>query len=63
METSRSYPRTMQQAFGAYTNNTLHPMGSDKFKPRRRKLAPHLVAYLLIVVIMTVCALIVAGVK
>jgi len=31
---TRSYPRTLWQAFGPYTNNVLHPMPSRKTTPR-----------------------------
>jgi len=30
---ARKYPRTMQAAFGPYTNHTLHPM-PDAHRPR-----------------------------
>jgi hypothetical protein len=36
---TRRYPRTLQQAFGFYTDNRLHPM------PTRSKLAEFFIVY------------------
>ena len=58
METTRSYSRSLEQAFGPYARGSkLYPMGSDKFKPRRRKMAPALKSYLIAAVVCGVAAL------
>lgn len=32
---TRRYPRTLQQAFGPYTDNTLHPMPEPRARRRQ----------------------------
>lgn len=57
METTRSHPRTLEQAFGPYAGRYIHPMGSDKFKMPRRKMSPTARSYLVMLVLVAVAAL------
>jgi len=50
--------RTLTEAFGAHTSTTIHPMGSDKHKLPRRKMAQATVSYLVMVVVCSVAAVI-----
>lgn len=47
---SRSYPRTMQQAFGPYTDDTLHPMRDNRKTPAH-EVALYLVSVVAVVVV------------
>lgn len=38
--------RTLTEAFGAHTSTKIYPMGSDRVKLRRRKMAQATVSYL-----------------
>ena len=58
METTRRHPRTMQEAFGPYAGQHIHPMGSDKCKLPRRKMTQATVSYLIAVVACSVAAVI-----
>ena len=50
--------RSLNEAFGAHTSTHIHPMGSDKRKIPRRKMAQATVSYLIAVVACSVAAVI-----
>ena len=58
METTRRHPRTLEDAFGPYSRGPIHPMGSDKRKLPRRKMAQATVSYLIAVVACSAAAVI-----
>ena len=50
--------RSLSEAFGAHTSTYIQPMGSDKRKLPRRKMAQVTVSYLIAVVACSVAAVI-----
>ena len=40
------FNRTLTEAFGAHTSTKIYPMGSDRVKLRRRKMAQATLSYL-----------------
>ena len=52
--------RSLNEAFGAHTSTYIHPMGSDKRKMPRRKMAQATVSYLIAVVACSAAAVITA---
>ena len=58
METTRRHPRTLESAFGPYSRGPIHPMGSDKRKLPRRKMAQATVSYLIAVAACTGAAVV-----
>lgn len=47
----RRYPRTMQQAFGPYTDNRLHPMPEPKRSHEAADIALYIVALIALLVV------------
>lgn len=58
METTRRHPRTMEDAFGPYARGPINPIGSDKRKLPRRKMAQATVSYLIAVVACSAAAVV-----
>lgn len=53
---ARKYPRTLQQAFGPYTNNTLHPMPERRRETSSKEIALYIVALILVLLFVNVVA-------
>ena len=60
METTKRHPRSMVEAWGPYARGPINPMGSDKRKLPRRKMAQATVSYLIAVVACSAAAVITA---
>ena len=52
---ARKYPRTLQQAFGPYTDNTLHPMPRQR-ETSSKEIALYIVALILVLLFVNVVA-------
>lgn len=48
---ARKYPRTMQQAFGPYTDDRLHPMPDPKRTHEAADIALYIVALIAVLVV------------
>lgn len=55
--------RSLNEAFGAHTSTHIHPMGSDRVKLPRRKMAQATVSYLIAVAACTAAAIVVVVCK